>query len=88
MSTKEGFIRLLYDFMGVVIGEICDMMSDIIGLLSDIIGLWWVLTSPKMIPTKKMRNEKWWTKKGDFDHFGCVLGVLATVFAIWSRFWV
>ena len=29
-----------------------------------------------------MRNEKCWTKKGDFDHFGCVLGVLATVFAI------
>ena len=40
MSIKEGFIRLLYDFMGVLIGEICDMMSDIIGLLSDIIGLW------------------------------------------------
>ena len=31
--------------MGVIIGEICDMMSDIIGLLSDIIGLWWVLKS-------------------------------------------
>jgi hypothetical protein len=45
VSIKEGFIRLLYDFMGVLIGEICDMMSDIIGLLSDIIGLWWVLKS-------------------------------------------
>ena len=45
VSIKEGFIRLLYDFMGVIIGEICDMMSDIIGLLSDIIGLWWVLKS-------------------------------------------
>ena len=42
MSIKEGFIRLLYDFMGVLIG---DMMSDIIGLLSDITGLWWVLKS-------------------------------------------
>ena len=31
--------------MGVIIGEICDMMSDIIGLLNDIIGLWWVLKS-------------------------------------------
>ena len=44
-TLKEGFIRLSYDFMGVIIGEICDMMSDIIGLLSDIIGLWWVLKS-------------------------------------------
>ena len=87
MSIKEGFIRLLYDFMGVIIGAICDMMSDIIGHLSDIIGLWWVLKS-KGDTIKKMRNEKCWTKKGDYDHFGCVLGVLATVFAIWSRFWV
>ena len=45
VSIKEGFIRLLYDSMGVLIGEICDMNSDIIGLLSDIIGLWWVLKS-------------------------------------------
>ena len=45
MSIKEGSIRLLYDFMGVLIGEICDVMSGIIGLLSDIIGLWWVLKS-------------------------------------------
>ena len=52
MSIKEGFIRLLYDFMGVLTGEICDMNSDIIGLLSDIIGLWWVLKSKKMLDEK------------------------------------
>ena len=45
MSIKEGFIRLWYDLMDIIIGEICDMMSAITGLLSDIIGLWWVLKS-------------------------------------------
>ena len=45
-AWNSGFDHsLLYDFMGVIIGEICDMMSDIIGLLSGIIGLWWVLKS-------------------------------------------
>ena len=59
VSIKEGFIRLLYDFMGVLIGEICDMVSDIIGLLSDIIGLWWELKSkndngvPKTAPARR-----------------------------------
>ena len=48
--------------MGVVIGEICDMMSDIIGLLSGIIGLWWVLKSKNDTNQKdakfKMLDEK------------------------------
>ena len=87
MSIKEGFIRLLYDFMGVLIGEICDMTSDIIGLLSDIIGLWWVLKS-KNDTNQKDAQSKMLEENGDFVHFGCVLRVLATVFAIWSRFWV
>ena len=59
MSIQEGFIRLLYDFMGVIIGEICDMMSDIIGLLSDIIGLWWSKNDTKQIEAqRKLLDEK------------------------------
>ena len=33
----------------------------------------------KMMLTKKMRTGKCWFEKGDFDHFGCVLGVLRLI---------